>query len=255
MFFQTEIVAADDGSFDANEVVNLLLTIVPTNILEAFLKGNALQVTVPAFLVGICITNLGGRIPNVKIFINELNALVFKILQTVFKVIPLIIFLCVFKTLATNSPADFLRKIFSAFIVAFTTGSSSVALPQSLEVSKKNLRVDEKLCNFWIPLALVLFSPSKLIQLTMAGFYVSVAAGDGISITELLIISFLAIQLSFASPNAAGGIAASFSILLTQLGLPTEFIGSLTGNLFTGLNILVRESELTLVAHKMNFIK
>ena len=297
IFFQTEIISADDGKFDASEIVSLLLAIVPTNILEAFLQGNALQVTVLAFLVGICITNLGGRIPNVKIFVNELNALVFKILQTVFKVIPLIIFLCVFKTLATSSfadflkvwqlvvaelvvyatlilsmliflalktktqPADFLRKIFPAFLVAFTTGSSSVALPQSLEVSKENLRVDEKLCNFWIPLALVLFSPSKLIQLTMAGFYVSVAAGDGISITELLIISFLAIQLSFASPNAAGGIAAAFSILLTQLELPMEFIGALmiadvlTGNLFTALNILVRESEPVFVAHKMNFIK
>ena len=29
----------------------------------------------------------------------------------------------------------------------------------------------------------------------------------------------------------------------------------LTGNLFTALNILVRESEPVFVAHKMNFIK
>ena len=207
------------------------------------------------------------------------------------------IFLCVFKTLATNTladflkvwklvaaelfvyaaiillmmiwlvlktktnAADFLRKIFPAFIVSFTTGSSAASLPQSLEISKKNLRIDEKLCNFWIPLSLVLFSPSKLIQLTMAGVYVTVAAGDTMSISELIILVFLAVQLSFASPNAAGGIAASFTLLLTEFGLPTEFIGSLmiadvlTGNLFTGLNVLVRQSELMTVAHKMSMIK
>ena len=240
---------------------------------------------------------LGSRIPSVKIFVAELNILVFKILETVFKVIPLVIFLCVFKTLATNTladflkvwklvaaelfvyaaiillmmiwlvlktktnAADFLRKIFPAFIVSFTTGSSAASLPQSLEISKKNLRIDEKLCNFWIPLSLVLFSPSKLIQLTMAGVYVTVAAGDTMSISELIILVFLAVQLSFASPNAAGGIAASFTLLLTEFGLPTEFIGSLmiadvlTGNLFTGLNVLVRQSELMTVAHKMSMIK
>lgn len=297
IFIPTEIIAANDGAFNANEFVNLMLTVVPTNIPEAFIKENALQVTVLAFLVGICITNLGKRISHVKILANEINILVFKVLQTIFKIIPLTIFLCVFKALegskmsdflkvwqllatefvvyallislmlilltlkTKTNAADFLRKIFPAFLVAFTTGSSSVSLPESFKVSKENLRIDDKLCDFWLPLALVLFSPSKLIQLTTAGFYVSVAAGKSISIEELFILVFLSIQLSFASPNAAGGIAASFSILLTQLGLPTEFIGSLmiadimTGNLFTGLNIWVRESELVLVAHKMNFIK
>ena len=57
IFIPTEIIAADDGAFNANEIVDLLLTVVPTNIPEAFIKGNALQVTVLAFLVGICITN------------------------------------------------------------------------------------------------------------------------------------------------------------------------------------------------------
>ena len=292
-----QIISAADSSFDTNEVIELLLSIVPTNIVDAFLEGNAIQVTVLAFLVGICITSLDARIPNLKILVAELNVLMFKILETVFKIIPLVIFFCVFKTLATSMLADFLkvwklivaetlvyaaiilfmmillvlktkinapdflRKIFPAFLVSFTTGSSAASLPASLEISKENLRIDEKLCNFWIPLSLVLFSPSKLIQLTMAGIYVTMTAGETISISALIILAFLVVQLSFASPNAAGGIAASFSILLMQLGLPEEFIGSLmiadilTGNLFTGLNVLVRQSELIFVAHKMNFIR
>lgn len=146
-------------------------------------------------------------------------------------------------------------------LIAFTTGSSSATLPKSLEISKERLNIDEKLCNFWVPLSLVLFSPSKLIQLTMAGFYVVTVSGSTISAMEFIMIVFLAIQLSIATPNAGGGIMASFSILLTELGLPTEYIGSLmladviTGNLFTALNSFVRESELALVAHKLNLIK
>ena len=57
IFFPLEIISADDSSFDANEIIELFLSVIPTNILEAFLEGNALQVTVLAFLVGICITN------------------------------------------------------------------------------------------------------------------------------------------------------------------------------------------------------
>ena len=108
---------------------------------------------------------------------------------------------------------------------------------------------------------MVLFSPSKLIQLAMAGIYVLSITGENFSAFEAFVIAFLAIQLSFSSPNAAGGIVASFTILLTQLGLPTEYVGTLmiadviTGNLFTGLNVLVRQCELMTVAKKMNLIK
>ena len=164
--------------------------------------------------------------------------------------------------LKTKMPAsDFLKKISPAAIISFTTGSSIASLPESLNVSKNKLHVEEKFCNFWVPLSLVLFSPSKLIQLTIASFYVMEVSGENISLMEFLLIIFLAIQLSMATPNAAGGIVASFSILLTQIGLPLEFIGSLmiadvlTGNLFTGLNVLIRQCELMLVSHKMGFVK
>ena len=154
-----------------------------------------------------------------------------------------------------------MKKISPATIISLTTGSSVASLPKTLEIAKENLRIEEKFCNFWVPLSLVLFSPSKLIQLSMAGFYVMSVTGEDLSAFEAFIVAFLSIQLSFASPNAAGGIVASFTLLLTELGLPLEHVGTLmiadviTGNLFTGLNVLVRQCELMTVAHKMNFIK
>lgn len=296
IFFPTFSIDGEN-SFELGKIVELLLSIIPTNILESFTKGYALQVTIMASFVGICITTIGNRVTNVKTFFTELNLLSFKIVERVFEVIPIVIFLCIFKTLLTNTlsdflkvwqlivaeliifaiiilimliwlvlktkiPAsDFLKKISPVAIISFTTGSSMASLPESLNVSKNKLLVEEKFCNFWIPLSLVLFSPSKLIQLTIAGFYVMEVSGKSISLMELLLIIFLAIQLSMSTPNAAGGIVASFSILLTQIGLPLEFIGSLmiadvlTGNLFTGLNVLIRQCELMLVSYKMGFVK
>lgn len=121
--------------------------------------------------------------------------------------------------------------------------------------------MEEKFCNFWIPLALAVFSPSILIKIVVSAFYVAEISGNTISIMEMLIITFLAIQLGIASPKVAGGVAVSFSILLSQLGLPPENIGSLMiinviiGNLFAALNILIHDCELMTISHKMGFIK
>lgn len=296
-FFFPVMTLADKNVVDVSQIAELLLSIIPTNILEAFLKGKVLQVTIIAFAVGICIIKIGSRISNVKAFVAELNLLMFKIVEMVFSTIPLVIFLCVSKAILSSSLADFLKvwkiivaglivyaiiilfmlirlyirtkvsipdflkKISPATIISLTTGSSVASLPKTLETAKENLRIEEKFCNFWIPLSLVLFSPSKLIQLSMAGFYVMSVTGEDLSAFEAFIIAFLSIQLSFASPNAAGGIVASFTLLLTELGLPLEHVGTLmiadviTGNLFTGLNVLVRQCELMTVAHKMNFIR
>lgn len=73
-----------------------------------------------ASMTGICVIALSNRLPNVKIMVNELNNLFFKILETVFKVIPLIIFLCILKTLSTSKLSDFLvvwKLILASLIV------------------------------------------------------------------------------------------------------------------------------------------
>ena len=284
-------------SFEAGKLVELILSIIPKNVFDAFLKCNILQVAILAFFIGFCIITLGNRVPNIKALAEEFNRLMFKIMDIVFSIMPAIIFLCIFKSLATSSLSEaisvwkiiaanciayaafavimlamlrlktsenisaFVKKILPAFVVSLTTGSSSAALPKTLEVSKINLRVNEKFCDFWVPLSLVLFSPSKLIQLTVSAFYVtSMVQGDNISGYELIVVAFLAMQMSISTPNAGGGIAASFSIMLTQLGLPLEYIGALmmadvvTGNLFTALNVIVRECELVTFAKKMKFI-
>ena len=112
--------------------------------------------------------------------------------------------------------------------------SKSAALPKIIEVSRDNLRIEEKFCNFWAPLAVVMFSSSELIALTIYAIY-------GIS--------------------AAGEIAGSYAIILTQFGIPLEIVGALritdgvVDNLFKGLDVVAHECELVLGSHKIGFIK
>lgn len=286
-----------DSSVAVADIIKLFLSIVPTNILDAFSEIKVLQVAVLAFLTGICITTIGNRITNVKIIVTELNVLIFKVMAVVFSIIPLAIFLCIFKTLSTNELADFLivwklvaaeliayavfllamvlymrfttgtnlrgffEKISPAVIIAFTTSSSIAAFSKNLEVAEKSLHIEEKFCAFWLPIALVLFAPSILIEIVVSSFYVISITGNTFSVIELLIIAFLAVQLSIATPKVAGGIAASFSILLTQLNASPEWIGLLmianvlADNFFSAMNVIAHDCELMTVATKMNFVK
>ncbi len=296
MFFPVLSIEAVGSLPDFSKISELFLALVPTTFFDAFDNRNIPQVTILAFLVGICITTIGNDIPTIKTIAIEINSLIFKIMKLVFGTIPLLIFLCILKTLWTSSAAqifsvwkillvdslvlvvitlimlirlrletsmniaDFFKKILPAFVVSLTTGSSSAALPKCLEVSKENLRIDEKFCNFAMPLLLMLFSPAKIVQLTVSVFYVASVTNGHIAAAELFIIAFLAIQMSISTPSVVGGIAASFSIMLSQMELPLEYIGSLvivdvmTYNLFTALNFIVRECELTAAADKMNFL-
>ena len=285
------------GSLEISKIVELLLSIVPTNIISAFSEANILQVTVIAFVTGICVIMLGNRASNLKNMLIDINMLVFKITAVVLKVIPLTIFLCIFKTLSTShfsdffvvwkmiaagciayaiflafmlirlsikseiSISNFLKKIFPAFFITLTTASSIAALPKSLETATNEFHIEEKFCSFWMPLAVALFSSSVVFKMVAAAFYATEVSGGTISIMQLFIIAFFAIQFGISTPKVSGGITASYSLMLTQLGLPTELLGSLMianvliGNLFTALKVVVQNCELISVAQKLNFIK
>lgn len=286
-----------DNSLEVGKIVGLLLSIIPTNILKAFLEANILQVTVLAFLVGICFTMLGNRISSLKNTFIYMNTLIFKVTELILKTIPLIVFLCIFKTLSTSNFSDFfvvwelvvasliafaaivlsmliwlwlksrinitdfLKKISPVFVIAATTLSTIASIPKNIEVAKNDLHIEEKFCSFWVPLAVALFSPSVVVKMVTAAFYAVAVSGETISIMQLVMVVFLAIQLGIASPKVAGGITVSFSILLTQLGLQPELLGALmianviNDNIFTGLNVVIHSCELYSVAHKLNFIK
>ncbi len=284
-----------DSSIKIGEIINLFLSIIPTNILGSFAEGKVLQVTVMAFLVGICITTIGNRIPNVKTVIVELNVLIFKVMETILRIIPFTVFLCLFKTLTTNDfsdvflvwkivvaelityaavvvvmliclkfiskvhVADFVKKISPAVIIALSTASSMAAFPKNLEIAKNVLRVDEKFCTFFLPMALALFAPSLTIEIVVNSFYAAAVFDKTIPIVQLLIIAFLAIQLSIATPKVSGGALASFTILLTQLGFPLDLVGPLmianvlADNILSALNVVSQDCELMTVAKKMKF--
>jgi Na+/H+-dicarboxylate symporter len=273
------------AAFSLSTVVKMLLELIPQDLVSPFVEGKMIQVIVLAALTGAGVVILGEGVPRIRELIAEANQLTFRIMELVSKIIPLAVFLSIYKSIASNSfnsfrgswkiiaanymillfcevmliwitvrnrvsPREFLQKGSPVFMLAFLTGSSTLAMNKNFEVCINNYQFDEKLCDFYIPISHALFSPSTVFPLVVAAFYASEYSGAPISAFQLLIVFILVIQLSVASPKVPGGIMATFTILLNQLGLPLDAVGMLmVANVFcvnmdTAIGMVIRDLDL-----------
>ena len=284
------------AAFSPGELADLLLSAIPTNVFKPFVDNNALQIAVLSLFVGICILALGERASAIGDLIVELNAVIFKMMSVVARGLSLLVGLSMFRTIASADLTQlsslaklvgvslavaailavgivlifcarhkikvgkFLSKIAPVLIICLTTGSSTAAMNENYRICEDQLGISEKITAFLIPISQALFAPSLIVPLVVSMFASAEAAGVSFSIGQLIVLFVLVFQLSIASPKVPGGIAATFTILLTQLGLPVELAGLLIAanvfvcNVETTLGMLVRECEFVAFAIKHDAI-
>ena len=277
---------SSSNSDETAKIFNLLLSIVPKNIVEPFLRGNILQIVILALLTGVCITILGDRVADLKKIVVESKQIVFKMVAIVLKLIPVLIFLSMVKTLLVYSfaefvslwkivlanylafiivPAamllrisvkhgvkisDFMRKIYPACLITFTTGSGSASMPKNLEICKRELHIKESLCDFYIMLSQTLCPIPLTIGIIIYAFFAADFSGVTMTISQLIIVAFLSIQFAISTVNENGGIIATIALLLTQFGFSMDSIGIMMAssifiiNISGVVGIIVRDCDL-----------
>ena len=279
------------GAFNPSDIIDRLLSLIPQDIVSPFVEGNTIQIIIIAVVVGVSILMLGDECPGIRELIHELNQLIFNIMGLVSKLIPLAVFLSIYKTVALSKLSSilsvwklvlanyaamvpftagmvlyvclrrglnvrqFLHDTSPSAIVGLTTGSGTLAMAKNFEVARDVLHKDEKLVGFWVPLSHAMFSPSVVPSLVAAAFFAGNYSGTPLSISQILILYILVTQLSIASPKVPGGIMATYTILMGQLGMSSEIVGLLmVANVFvvnalTGLAMVIRSAELEEFSH------
>ena len=126
---------SSSSSDETAKIFNLILSIMPQNIVEPFLKGNILQIVVLALLTGVCITILGDRVNDLRKIIVDSKQIIFKMVSIVLKLIPAVIFLSMFKTLIVYSSDEFfsLWKILAANYISFIIVPAAMLLRISIK--------------------------------------------------------------------------------------------------------------------------
>lgn len=277
-----------DLHFTLRTFVDMLLGVIPRNLVTPFVENNFPQILVLGIVMGMALLLLNGRnaLNNILIdlhdWINELFRLILKITPiipglTLFRLfarkdfdgfiqgwkfivaayicMAVVLLLKMIKTkiVCKNlSLSLFLQKTKPLIKTAFLSGSEIVALRPLIETVEGPLAISKTFSSLWVPLNQAMLAPVGPIYYVLAAFFIAEITGTPVSVQFFFILLILSVQLSLAYP----GITAGNTIIFTALGLSTDFVGLFSvysvfiKNASAAYGMLFRSLESTEAAYK-----
>lgn len=243
-----------------------LVSLIPTNPLQAMSEGNILQVISFAVFLGIAINFTEKKVNKIEGFLNEsaevfysLTGIIMKfapygifgliswvvstqepdVLKSLVKVIFVVVGACLLHTvvvysffvafLARLNPLTFFRKIVDAQIIAFSTSSSSATLPITIKVAEEKLGVSKGTAKFVLPLGSTVNMDGTAIYLGICAVFVAGLVGVDLSLMDYLTIVVTATLASIGAAGIPGVALVMMSMIFTAVGLPLEAIAMIAG--------------------------
>lgn len=254
---KAQYVAKETDSF-----VKVLLNIIPTNPIEALVKGEMLQVIFFAVMTGFVITLLGEKTKRLQGIFEEVNNLMLKMVSLIMELAPFGIFGLIGKTFITlgwaamkplasfiivtyilllfhglvvyqillriyakESPVAFLKKILAPMTLAFSTSSSAACIPLSLKTLKEEFNVEEKISSFTIPLGATINMDGTAIMQGVATVFIAQLYNIHLTTNDYFMVVLTAVLASIGTAGVPGVGTIMLSMVLSQVGLPLEGIG------------------------------
>ena len=239
-------------------ISELILGIFPSTIIEPFATGNTLQIIFMAIVIGIAMLYLGKQTRSVARAIEEVNLLVQFLMEIIARLVPYVIFLVIINMIWSDSVSVFIstwkliltlaagcigiasvfltvtsikrkvslplliRKSMPTFLVALTTASSAAAFSSNVTTCEKKFGIDESLIRFGIPLGMVMHKPVAAVYNLFVLFFFAKQYDVSCSVSWICVAVFISSIIAIATPPIPGGGAVAYSILFTQMGIPTE---------------------------------
>lgn len=142
----------------------------------------------------------------------------------------LIVLITLVKVLGRMSPRTFIKGIRNAWMIAFTTTSSSATLPVTMECVTDNLKVDRKVAGFTLPVgATVNMDGTALYEGIAVIFMLQVYNGlDDVNVlmtgANILVIFMTAVLASVGAASIPSAGLVTMTIVATAVGLPVHYI-------------------------------
>ncbi len=245
-----------EGQFAS--VAELILSIIPSTIIEPFSTGNTLQIIFMAIVIGIALLYLGKRTRAVAKAIEEVNLLVQFLMEIISKLVPYVIFLVIVNMVWSDSigvltsswkliivlgvlfiavTALFLiltslfrktnlwglfKKSIPTFIVALTTASSAASFSSNITTCEEKFGIEPSLIRFGIPLGMVMHRPISAVYYVMLVFFFAERYGISCSVSWIVAAVIISTIIAIATPPIPGGGAVAYAIIFAQMGIPDE---------------------------------
>jgi aerobic C4-dicarboxylate transport protein len=261
----TKGIAAYTGPGKLQTTVGFLLDIIPSSVVDAFAKGEILQVLLFSILFGFALHGFGGRGTLVFDFIDKMTQVLFGIVGIIMKVAPIGAFgamaftigkyglgsllslgklmgtfyltclLFIFVVLGIIARMHgfsiwkFIKYIKEELFIVLGTSSSESVLPRML-AKMENLGAKKSVVGLVIPTGYSFNLDGTSIYLTMAAVFIAQATDTPMSVTQQL--TLLAVLL-LTSKGAAGVTGSGFIVLAATLsavgGVPVAGLALILG--------------------------
>jgi aerobic C4-dicarboxylate transport protein len=242
-------VAAYSGAGKLNSTTDFLMNVIPSTLVDAFAKGEILQVLLIAVLFGVSLQRLGPPGHNVLAFIERLSQVLFGIVGLVMKLAPIGAFGAMAFTIGKYGVASLLAlgKLMGSFyltclifvfgalglvarahgisvwrfvlyikeelLIVLGTSSSESALPRIIDKLQR-LGAGKAVVGLVIPAGYSFNLDGTAIYLTMATMFIAEATNTPMSLGQQL--TLIAV-LMLTSKGAAGVTGSGFIVLAATL--------------------------------------
>lgn len=258
---QSKIQSAAQSEIKIGE---LLLHIIPTNIVEGAARGDILQIIFFSCFFGIAVSALGKKGEIIVQFTQAVSDAMFKVTLYVMKLAPIGVFAAISATVGKYGISmllplakliitmyialavflffvlgavsaiiripffKFMKAVWEPFLIAFSTASSEAALPKAMEIMEK-FGVPRTIVAFVIPTGYSFNLDGSTLYLSMATIFVTQVYGMEIGLGKIILIM---LALMVTSKGVAGVPGASITVLtatLSSFGYPLEAVLLLLG--------------------------
>lgn len=242
---------------------DVVLTAVPTSIVDALARGDVLQIVVFCLIFGAGALAVGPRARPVVEMAESLAAVAFRCTAYVMWVAPLAVWAALASTVATHGTrllqglglfvgltwlasgvflaglalvllacrvplVPFVRHLRTPFIVGLATSSSAAALPQTL-VALERFGVAPRVRDFVTPLSLTLHMNGAALYLGLATLFVAQAAGTPLPWSTQLMMLLTLKVVSKGSTGIPRATVVLLAAVSDRFGLPPSGVALLLG--------------------------
>ena len=259
IFVPGEGILIESVAYEAKAMPGFTDTIVgvfPSNILEALLNANMLQIIFIAIILGVAIVKIKGNL--LKGIIEEIFDVTSMITKWIMALTPLGVLGLMIPTVAQNginvllplgklilvfylavviyisitycvSVKNFFRGLFPAQVVAFVSCSSAAALPVSMQRVQGELGVSKEVSGFVLPLGATINMDGNALYQGIVALFVAQAYGIELSLTMQMIIVLTGTLASIGAAGVPGAGMIVLSTVLASAGLPIDGIALVAG--------------------------
>ncbi len=254
------------GAEEVNiSILDTIVNIVPSNIVQPFLDADMLQIIFIAILCGVAVGMIGDYSRPLKDFFEGCNTLFLKVTTIIVGFIPVAVFcsICSLVMLTGGdtlvsllyfmaavllgmaammtvycllilvvgrlNPLTFLRKYAPGMLTSFSLGSSNAAMPYNMQLCRNALGISPKVYSFSIPLGATVNMDGSCVYLVVGALFLAQLYGVSLTGADLAALFFSVFVLSVGAPGIPGAGLVCLSVLLVQIGVPVEAAGLMMG--------------------------